>query len=103
MFFLLKLNSFNADGYFLQLFYKTDLQSILCFGLICVFGNICSQDQDKLQCVIKMVSRVLGYDQMSALQLCKYQILNKADHILNDFTHPLHNRFQLSYGGKGRN
>ena len=102
MFFLRKLKSFNVDCHVLQLFYKTILQSILSFGLICVFGNMRNQDQCKLQRMIKMASRVIGCDQMSAAQLCKDLILSKAERILNDPTHPLHNRFRLSCRGKGR-
>lgn len=39
---------------------------------------------------------------LSAAQLCKDFTLSKAECIFNDLTHPLHNRFQLRYQGKGR-
>ncbi len=65
--------------------------SILSFGLICVIGNMRAQDQDKLQRMIKMARRVIGCDQLSAAQMWKDLILSKADRILSDSTHPLHN------------
>ena len=66
------------------------------------FGNKRKQDQDKLQRMIKMASRVIGCNQMSAAQLCEDLILSKAERILSDPTHPLHNRFQQSHRGWGR-
>ncbi len=63
----------------LPLFYQAVLQSILSFGLICVFGDMSDQDQDKLEHVVKMVSRVIGCDQLSAAQICKDFILSKAE------------------------
>ena len=86
--------------YVLLLSYKAVLQSVLPCGLVCVFGNL--RNQDRFQCMIKMASRVVGCDQTSAAQLCKDLILSKAECILNDPTHPLHNRFQLRHQGKER-
>ena len=95
MFFLWILHSFYVDRYVLQLFYKFVLQIILSFGLICVFGNMRKQDQDRLQRRIRRSSRIIGCDQMSAAQLRKDLIWSTADCILIDPTHPLHKRFQL--------
>ena len=49
MFFHRKLNYFKIDSCRLQMFYKTLLQSVLSFGLVCAFGNMYIQDQKKLQ------------------------------------------------------
>lgn len=102
MFFLRKLCSFNVDTCILELFYKSVLQSVLSFGLVCVFGSMRKQDQDKLQRIIKTASRIIGCNLTSAAQLFQDIIRHKAESIIGDTTHPLHDRFQLSKCGKGR-
>ena len=102
MFFFRKLRSFNVETCILELFYKSVLQSVLSFGLVCVFGSMRKQDQDKLQRIIKTASRIIGCNQTSATQLFQEIVMHKAESILADTTHPLHNRFQLSKRGNGR-
>ncbi|KAK0146668.1 RNA-directed DNA polymerase from mobile element jockey [Merluccius polli] len=102
MLFLRKLNDFRLDSSILQLFYKSLLQSILSFGLICVFGNLRVQNQKKLQRIIKSASRVIGVDQASTIQLYNELILGKMEHILADPTHPLFPTFVRSTRSNGR-
>ena len=40
LYFLRKLYSFRIDNTILDMFYKTIVQSVLSFNLVCVFGNI---------------------------------------------------------------
>ena len=84
------------------MFYKSILQSVLSFGLICVFGNMHVKDQKRLQRMIKMASKIIGLDQVSAAQLYNELILKKTDQILNDPTHPLHHKFMRSNRSTGR-
>ena len=79
MFFLRKLKQFQIDSCLFQIFYKTLLQSVLSFGLICAFGNMYFQDQKKLQRVVKIASRIIGVDQVSVAQLHSDLSLNKID------------------------
>ncbi len=102
MFFWRKLNSFNVHWCLLLLFYQAILHSFLSFGLICVFRTMHVQDQNKLESMNKMARRVIGCDQLSATQICKDLILSRAEHILSDSTHLLHDRFQLGHRGNGR-
>ena len=51
------------------MFYKTLLQSVLSFGLICAFGKMYIQDKKKLQRIVKIASRIIGVDQVSVTQL----------------------------------
>ena len=102
LFFLRKLNQFRVDRFILQMFYKAVLQSVLSFGLVCTFGNMRVQDHAKLQRMIKTASRIIGVDQVSAAELYDHLILKKADQILNDPTHPLHQKFCRSTRSSGR-
>ncbi len=71
LFFLRRLSYFRIDRRILQMFYKTVLQSVLTFGLLCTFGNMRAQDQAKLQRMIKTASKIIGIDQVSAARLYK--------------------------------
>jgi len=51
------------------MFYKILLQSVLSFGLFCVFGNMHVKDQKKLLLMIKMASKIIGLYQVSTAQL----------------------------------
>ena len=76
MFFLRKLNYFQVDCTILELFYKTVLQSVLSFGLVCVFGNMRKGDQDKQ-----------NYWMQSDVSLWADLVVDKAERILRDPTH----------------
>ncbi|KAK0146750.1 RNA-directed DNA polymerase from mobile element jockey [Merluccius polli] len=102
MFFLRKLNYFQVDCTILELFYKTVLQSVLSFGLVCVFGNMRKGNQDKLQRLLKTASKIIGCSQTSVTQLWADLVVDKAERILRDPTHPLYRKFQLSNRGSSR-
>ena len=53
LFFLRKLNSFYVDKTILQLFYQSVVQSILALCLVCVFGNMRTNDRIKLERIVK--------------------------------------------------
>ena len=46
--------------------------------------------------MINTAGRIIGIDQLSAAQLYRDLIVKKADQILNDPTHPLHQKFKRS-------
>uniref|UniRef100_A0A9J7XIF0 Reverse transcriptase domain-containing protein n=1 Tax=Cyprinus carpio carpio TaxID=630221 RepID=A0A9J7XIF0_CYPCA len=102
MYLLRKLYNFRLEKHILVMFYKSLLQSVLSFGLICVFGNMHVKDQKKLQRMIKMASRIIGIDQVSVAQLYNELISKKTDQILNDPTHPLYHKFIRSNRSTGR-
>ena len=102
MFFLRKLNHFKIDSCLLQMFYKTLLQSVLSFDLICAFGNMDIQDQKKLLRIVKIASKIIGVDQISVALLHNDLSLKKIDQILNDSTHTLHLMFLSSSRSSGR-
>ena len=99
MFFLRKLNYFQVDCTILESFYKTVLQSVLSFGLVCVFGNMRKGDRDKLQRLVKTASKMSGCSQTSVTQLWADLVADEAERILRDPSHPLYRRFQLSNRG----
>ena len=57
LFFLRKLYSFRIDNTILDMFYKTIVQSVLSFNLVCVFGNIREVDKCKFSRVIKQAEK----------------------------------------------
>ena len=97
LYFLRKLKSFKVDHLILQMFYKSVVQSILTFCLICVFGNMRSLDQAKLGRVVKHASNVIGIQQEFPDDLYRSLLCNKVKGILLDRLHPLHCKFQQSF------
>ena len=77
LFFLCKLNSFNVDQTIVQMFYKSILENILTFCLICVFSNMWTQDRNKLERVVKQARKIIGFQQESPEALYKSLICNK--------------------------
>ena len=57
LYFLRKLYSFRIDNTILDMFYKTTVQSVLSFNLVCVFGNIREVDKCKFSRVIKQAEK----------------------------------------------
>lgn len=93
---------FQVDCVNLELFYKTVLQSVLSFGLVCIFENMHNQDQSKLQHLVKTASKIIGWSQLSVTQLWSDLIVGEAEQILRDPIYPLCISFQLSTHGKNR-
>ncbi len=58
LYFLRKLNSFGVDNTILELFYRTILQSVLSFSLICFYGNMLSRDKHSFLRVVKQARRI---------------------------------------------
>ena len=78
------------------MFYKSILQSILTFCLICVFGNMRSQDRNKMERVVKQASKIIGYQQESSEASYKSLICNNNKSVFSVSCHPLHVKFLKS-------
>ena len=71
-------------------------------GLICAFGNVYIKDQKKLQRIVQTASKIIGVDRVSVAQLYNDLSLRETEQILNDSTHPLHQKFLRSSKSNGR-
>ena len=81
LYFLRKLNSFHVEKMLLSLFYKTMLESIMCFALTCWGGNLNSLALDKFNRVIKKCSSLCNpaspFPSIQVTHCCQCQKKNK--------------------------
>ena len=92
---LRKLRSFNVDNTSLSMFYKSCIQSVLTFSFICWFGNVSQKDNNNLQRIVNISSKVTGVTQSNLTALYERLAVNKATKILADDTHILHGEYIL--------
>ena len=62
---------------------------------MCWFGNVSQKDKNNLQCIVNISSKIAGLKQYTLNVLYKKQVLRKANKIINDNTHILHNGYVL--------
>ena len=87
LYFLRKLNSFGVDNTILELFYRTILQSVLSFSLICVYGNMLSRDKQSFLRVVKQARKITRVELQSPEALYHDQVCTKVNMILSDPSH----------------
>ena len=64
-YFLKKLGPFNVDCTALTLFYKSSIESISTFCVICWFGNATVRQTNMLRRIINTASKVLGVNRQA--------------------------------------
>ena len=84
----------------LELFYTSILQSVICFSVICWYGNCTTASKTKLTQII-LTCQKLGLTNVSSLEnlYCK-SALQRCELITTDKTHPLHNMYQMLPSGR---
>ena len=100
LFFLRKLRYFQVDNKILTLFYRSYIESILAFSLVCWFGNAKLKQKSKLTKIINICSKITGIQQGSLSSLYDKQLLRLGHSILKDPAHPLHPEFSLLPSGR---
>lgn len=100
MYFLRKLNSFSVDKVILTLFYKSFIESVLCFSFICWYYNLGVKNKNNLQKIVRTCSKVIGEPQRSISQFFEQQTLRKAHTIVLDRKHALNELFEILPSGR---
>ena len=100
LYFLRKLNSFSVNKTILTLFYKSYIESVLCFSFICWYHNLGVKNKTNLQKIIRICSKITGEPQRAISQFCDQQTLRKAHMIVADKNHALNELFELLPSGK---
>ena len=85
--FLRELRSCNVDKTIMTLFYRSVIQSVLTFSIICWCGNRSVSDKNKLQNLVNICSRITGQQQPSLANVFERRVLKKAKQMLKDDTH----------------
>lgn len=92
---LRKLAKFNVDKSLMSLFYRSFIESVVTFSLICWYGSISVKQKNSLSRLIKVSSSITGFRQKGLEELYYSQMLRKVESILVDSSHPLQIEFQM--------
>ncbi len=94
---LRKLVKFNVDKTLLTLFYRSFVESVVTFSLICWYGTV--KQKNSLSRLIKVSSCIIGSKQKALEELYQKQMLRRVESILSDSSHPLQAEFQMLPSG----
>ena len=79
----------------MRLFYKSYIESVLSFSIICWYGNLNVKDKAALAKIVKVSGKIIGATQSSLTDLYSRFVQKKAESLLSANGHPLHPEFQL--------
>ena len=100
MYFLRKLSTFSVDRTILQLFYKSFIESVLCFSFICWYFNLSAKHKNSLQKIVNISSKIIGEQQRHISQFCEQQVLRKARSILALDSHAMYPLYESLPSGR---
>uniref|UniRef100_A0A671U0G4 Endonuclease/exonuclease/phosphatase domain-containing protein n=1 Tax=Sparus aurata TaxID=8175 RepID=A0A671U0G4_SPAAU len=82
--------------------YRSFIESVIMFSFICWFQSLRVKERTLLTLLNKVVSissKITGFAQETLQDLYNKQLLKKANSILSDCSHPLHQQFQFLPSG----
>ena len=90
---LKKTSLFQVNQNILSLFYKSVIESILCFSLTVYYGNSNKKDLKRLNNITRKASKIIGIECVSLSELfCKY-CCARTKSIVTNCKHPLYNLY----------
>jgi hypothetical protein len=96
---LRKLHSLHTDTKIIELFYRSMLESVISFGIAVWYGNCSVASRKKLFRVIKSSIRLGVLNSKSLEELYNFYVMQRADIIISDVNHPLHDMYHLLRSG----
>ena len=95
MFFLRKLKDVNVDTTIMDLFYRSVVQSVVAFCIVCWFGNLSEKDKKLVNRLAKSARRLGCKDVVDFEEIYQLTAGKKLDSILKDESHPLYKYFRF--------
>ena len=89
-YFVRKLRKFNVCQTITNLFYKSTVQSVLCYCLICWGGGLSVKNRVLLDRMVRSASKTIGTTLPTVDELYEIYMMKKTRDILKDTSHPLH-------------
>ena len=99
LYFLRQLKKLHIDNTLLVLFYKSIIQSILTFNLICYFRNGTRASKRKTERIRKIAQRITGLELPSLESIYVDRTLLKITRIMKDPSHPLFHNYNFNRSG----
>ena len=95
LFLLRKLKSFDVCQLILQNVYRSLIESILSFNIICWFGILNVSEKNKLDRIVRLANKIIGVNQLSMKDLYVKAMNRKVKCVVSENSHPLFDQFQL--------
>ena len=100
MYFTRRLKYFGVNNTLINMFYKSTIESLICFCLIAWGGNTKQQDKTKIDRIIKKVNNITNVDNLYFNQLFRKLCKDKIEKIKEDQHHPLFHQIITSKRSK---
>lgn len=84
---------------FASIFILLFIESALTFSCICPFGYLTLKNKKRLDCIVRMCSKIVGINLDELALLYRARALRKAQAILTNCTHPLWAEYNLLPSG----
>ncbi len=97
---LRKLESFDVDKSILLMVYRSFIETVLIFAMICWYYGLNVKSRSRLQSIINLGSKITGSVQLGLSALCERNVLRKFLTIVDDTAHVLHLEFELLPSGR---
>ena len=97
---LRKLRSFSVNDNILSTFYRSFIESVLCFSFICYFFNLNVKNKNSLNRIVNVCSKICGRQQRGLDMFCRQQISRKVRCILSTPDHVFASEFDLLPSGR---
>ena len=97
--FLRVLGSIRVDNTILTLFFKSVIESVICFSITTWYGRLTVKDKSKLRKIVKTAGR-LGAQCSSLDELYYKYVTSQTRKIMDDVNHPLHNNYIFLRSGR---
>ena len=102
LYFVRKLKHVGVDKSVLSLFYKSVVESVICYCMSSWYGNVSKIEKKKLKRVINSARRI-GCNTTPLDKLYKICVNAKSEKIIKDATHPLRKYYKELKSGKRLN
>ncbi len=100
LYLLRKLKSFDVDKSILIMFYRSFIETVLTFAMICWFHGINVKSRSQMQSIVNLESKITGSVQLGVSALCEKNVLRMSLTILGDTSHILYSEFELLPSGR---
>ena len=95
LYLLRKLKSFYVCKEILQTVYRSMVESILSFNIVCWYGFLSLRSKKKLDRIVSLAGKIIGINQSPMSELYRKAILRKGKSIVSSADHPLVSEFSL--------
>ncbi len=90
---------FSISMTLMTLYYKSYIESVLCFSICCWYVNVNVKLINSLNCIVNQGSKIIGIKQTGLSYSFDQFVLQKATIIFADCTHPLFHEFKMFPSG----